>query len=178
VITYPANSYCRQTTNSLRQYTIVCHLMMVVWSKHVVALTSEKENKTCCVRQTHNCFLNYTHATGSNTTVTTNQYFGFFSPQLYSNYWWGFCLSYHKFWRQVYCENTGEPPEGGDWICAEISRNWLQLFRLNFRDLGSISPVTSLHRCIGVWRWRINIIIITPWHLSASELYRPSDHGL
>jgi hypothetical protein len=48
VITYPANSYCSQA-NRLRQYTTVCHLMMVVWPKHVVAITSEEEEKNCCV---------------------------------------------------------------------------------------------------------------------------------
>jgi hypothetical protein len=48
MITYPANSYCSQT-NSLRQYTAVCRLMMVVWPKHVVAITSEEEKKNCCV---------------------------------------------------------------------------------------------------------------------------------
>jgi hypothetical protein len=69
VITYPAHSYC-SPANRLRQDTTVCHLMMIVWSKHVVAITSEEEKKNCCVRRTHNCFVNYTHATGSNTTVT------------------------------------------------------------------------------------------------------------
>jgi hypothetical protein len=48
MITYPANSYCCQA-KSLRQYTTVCHLMMVVWPKHVVAVTSEEEKKSCCV---------------------------------------------------------------------------------------------------------------------------------
>jgi hypothetical protein len=47
VITYPANSYCSQA-NLLRQYTTVRRLMMVVWSKHGVAVTSEEEKKNCC----------------------------------------------------------------------------------------------------------------------------------
>jgi hypothetical protein len=42
-----------------------------MFSKHVVAITSEEEKKNCCIRGTHHCFVNYTHATGSNTTVTT-----------------------------------------------------------------------------------------------------------
>jgi hypothetical protein len=42
VITYPAKSYSSQA-KSLRQYTTLCHLMMVVWPKHVVAVTSEEE---------------------------------------------------------------------------------------------------------------------------------------
>jgi hypothetical protein len=46
-ITYPANSYCSQT-NSLRQYTTVCCLIIVVWPKHFVAITSEEEKKNCC----------------------------------------------------------------------------------------------------------------------------------
>jgi hypothetical protein len=50
VITYPTNSYCSQA-NSLKQYTTVqvCHVMMVVWQKHVVAMTSEEEKKNCCI---------------------------------------------------------------------------------------------------------------------------------
>jgi hypothetical protein len=40
--------YCSES-NSLRRYTTVCHLMMVVWPKHVVAITSEEEKKNCCV---------------------------------------------------------------------------------------------------------------------------------
>jgi hypothetical protein len=46
VNTYPANSYCSQV-NSLREYTTVCILMMVVWPKHVVAITSEEEKNFC-----------------------------------------------------------------------------------------------------------------------------------
>jgi hypothetical protein len=49
----------------------VCRLMIIGWSKYVVALTSEEEKKNCCVRRTHNCFVNYTHATGSTTTLIT-----------------------------------------------------------------------------------------------------------
>jgi hypothetical protein len=33
--------------------------MMIEWSKHVVALTSEEEKKNDCVRRTHNYFVNY-----------------------------------------------------------------------------------------------------------------------
>jgi hypothetical protein len=47
IIRRQTNSYCSQA-NRLRQYTTVCHLMMVVWPKHVVAITSEEE-KNCCV---------------------------------------------------------------------------------------------------------------------------------
>jgi hypothetical protein len=42
------NSYCSQA-NSLRQYTTVCRLMMVVWPQHVVVITSEEGKENCCV---------------------------------------------------------------------------------------------------------------------------------
>jgi hypothetical protein len=45
---HAANSYCSQV-RSLRQYTNVCHLMMVVWPKHVVVIISEEQKKNCCV---------------------------------------------------------------------------------------------------------------------------------
>jgi hypothetical protein len=34
---------------SWRQCTNVCPLMMVIWPKHVMALTSEEEKENCCV---------------------------------------------------------------------------------------------------------------------------------
>jgi hypothetical protein len=43
-----SHSYFSQA-NILRQYTTVCHMMMVVWPKHVVAMTLEEERKNCCV---------------------------------------------------------------------------------------------------------------------------------
>jgi hypothetical protein len=57
IATTIANSYCSQA-NRLRQCSTICRLMMIEWSKHVVALTSEEEKKNCRVRRTHNCFDN------------------------------------------------------------------------------------------------------------------------
>jgi hypothetical protein len=48
---------CFSQVNSLRQYTTVCHLMMVVWPKRVVAFTSEEEEKNCCVDGPISAFL-------------------------------------------------------------------------------------------------------------------------
>jgi hypothetical protein len=38
---------CCSQARSLRQYSTVCHLMMVVWPKHIVAVASEEKN-ICC----------------------------------------------------------------------------------------------------------------------------------
>jgi hypothetical protein len=39
------------------------HDPMNLYYYFIVALTSEEEKKNCCVRRTHNCFVDYTHAT-------------------------------------------------------------------------------------------------------------------
>jgi hypothetical protein len=63
--------YCHDMFRSYDHHQVADRLMMIVWLKHAMAITPEEEKKNCCIRQTHNCFVNYTHATGSNTTVTT-----------------------------------------------------------------------------------------------------------
>jgi hypothetical protein len=47
-------------------------MMMIVWSKRVVALTLEEEKKNCCVRRTHNCFVNFNPMSDENWTKLWN----------------------------------------------------------------------------------------------------------
>jgi hypothetical protein len=62
---------CKQMETLTKQLWVRLTQQFFFSSSDVVALTSEEETKNCCVGRTHNWFVNYTLATGSNTTVTT-----------------------------------------------------------------------------------------------------------
>jgi hypothetical protein len=41
----------------VRQFITEFYLANLISARYVVALTSEEEEKNCCVRRTHNCFV-------------------------------------------------------------------------------------------------------------------------
>jgi hypothetical protein len=68
--------YCSDCNRNLRLYTTVCNLMMAVWPKHVMAVTSEEERRNCCIDGPLVAELIYTRNRKHTTVTTIRDYHG------------------------------------------------------------------------------------------------------